>query len=119
MLQTFTCVTAGCDQCGQDCFDDWDCLPHWPTEAAALADLATQGWQVTGARLVCRDCAAVLACQTHGHQFGSRRDCGCEQRISDHSARPDESCGAQWRICQRCEHAEERPAPVADDQGVA
>jgi hypothetical protein len=119
MLQNLTCVTAGCDQCGQDCFDDWDYLPHWPTEAAALADLANQGWQITGKRLVCRDCASVLACQTHGHQFGSWRDCGCKQRISDHSARPDGLCGAQWRNCQRCEHAEERPARVDDDQGVA
>jgi hypothetical protein len=113
MLQTLTCVTAGCDQCGQDCFGDWDYQPHWPTEAAALADLATEGWQVTGARLVCRCCVAVLACQIHGHQFGSWRDCGCEQRILDHRACPDGSCGVQWRTCERCEHAEERPTPGA------
>ena len=49
MLQTYPCVTAGCDQCGQDCFGDWDYLPHWPTETAALTELANQGWQVTGA----------------------------------------------------------------------
>jgi hypothetical protein len=118
MLQTHPCVTARCDQCGQDCFDDWDYLPHWPTEAAALVDLATQGWRVTGRRLVCWRCAAVLACQAHGHEFGSWRDCGCEQRISDHTARPDGSCAEQWRTCQRCDHAEECPAP-GDGRGVA
>jgi hypothetical protein len=116
MLQTLTCVTAGCDQCGQDCWGDWDYQPHWPTETAALADLATEGWQVTGARLVCRHCVAVLACQTHGHLFCSWRDCGCEQRILDYSARPDGDCAMQRRTCERCEHAEDRPG-TSDGRG--
>lgn len=119
MLQTHSCVTAGCDQCGQDCFDDRDYQPHWPTEAAALAELATAGWQVSGARLVCRHCAAVLACRTNGHQFSSWRDCLCGRSIPGHPGGPDASCAVQWRWCERCGHAEDRPAPTGDGPGVA
>jgi hypothetical protein len=117
MLQTRTCVTAGCDQCGQDCFDDWDFEPHWPTETAALTDLANQGWQVTGARLVCRGCAAVLACRAHGHEFSSWRGCLCGQSIPAHSTDPGHSCGVQRRSCDRCGHAEEQPASSAGGGG--
>jgi hypothetical protein len=121
MLQTHPCVTARCDQCGQDCFDDWDYQPHWPTETAALTDLATQGWRVSGRRLVCWRCAAVLACQAHGHQFSPWRACLGGHSIPAHSthfAHHDEVCAVQYRSCERCGHTEEQPVP-GDGLGVA
>jgi hypothetical protein len=118
MLSTRTCMTAGCDQCGQDCFDDADFEPHWPINTAALTDLANLGWQVNGTRLTCRGCVAVMACQAHGHPFSAWWECGCEQRIVDHPAGPGGQCAMQWRSCQRCEHHEQRPVR-GDGQGVA
>lgn len=80
-------------------FDDWDYQPHWPTEAAALADLADAGWQVTGPGLMCRRCAAALACHTSGREFSSCQACLCEQSIPDHSVDRDGSCRVQCRWC--------------------
>jgi hypothetical protein len=67
MLQTHTYVTAGCDRCAQACWKHWDYPPEWPSEAAALAELTTRGWQITGRRLLCAPCAALLAEHPRGH----------------------------------------------------
>ncbi|MCA1695985.1 MAG: hypothetical protein LC749_15365 [Actinobacteria bacterium] len=67
MLQTQTCVSAQCGQCGTRWWDHWDFEPHWPTEAAALRWLAADGWQVHGSVLLCGRCTDVVACRTNGH----------------------------------------------------
>lgn len=119
MLQTHPCVTARCDQCGQDGSGHWDYQPHWPTEAAALADLADAGWQLTGSRLLCARCAALLACRTHGHEFSPWRACLCAQSVQAHPVHPDGSCGSQYRTCGRCDAGEERPSSQRPSGEVA
>jgi hypothetical protein len=107
MLQTHPRVTAGYDQRGQDCWRDWDYQPHWPTQTAALAKLTTTGWQVTGARLVCPECVAVLACQTHGPEFTPWQVCLCDPRLPGHPVHPQGgSCGLWYRSCNRCGRCE-------------
>jgi hypothetical protein len=107
MLQTQPCVTADCDRCGQACWRDWDYQPHWPTETAALAELTTTGWRVTGTRLVCGECVAVLACQTHGHEFTPWQPCLWDPRLPGHPAHPrGGSCGLRYRSCERCGRCE-------------
>lgn len=113
MLRTHTCVTAECDRCGATCHDD-EYQPHWPTEAQALTDLVKAGWQTIGSRLVCRHCAAVLACHTSGHDLSSWNACPCQQRIFPyHPVDQDGSCAVRYRVCDRCGHFEQRPAPGA------
>jgi hypothetical protein len=127
MVQTHVCVTDCCDLCGQRCWQAWDVEPRWPTAAAAVADVAdvtAQGCQVCGPLLVCHRCAVVLACPTRGHEFGSGRARVGERRSAGHGVCPTGSCGVSCWSGDRCEHAEQHPAPAGhatagDPPGVA
>ncbi|MGH4017931.1 MAG: hypothetical protein ACRDT0_01530 [Pseudonocardiaceae bacterium] len=115
MLQTHACVSAGCDQCDQACWSDWDYQPHWDSETEALADLAGHGWRVEDGqppRMLCRTCAVVVACEAAGHDFTDWQRCRCVQRLSKHPAGPGGVCGVQFRYCARCWLHESRPAPT-------
>lgn len=111
MFQTVTCVTAQCDHCHTKCWDGVDFAPHWPTRDSALRELAQDGWQMTGARMLCPGCTAVRTCQTQGHDLSTWRDCRCSQSIPAHTGGPGGTCGMHYRFCQRCDHHQERPAP--------
>ncbi|MGH3978053.1 MAG: hypothetical protein ACRDRZ_03465 [Pseudonocardiaceae bacterium] len=116
MLQTHACVTAGCDQCGQACWDDWEYRPHWDSESEALADLPGLDWQVDDGqppRLLCPTCAAVATCEAAGHDFEGWRRCRCAQRVAGHTPGPGGVCGERVRYCHRCSEPESRPIEQA------
>ncbi len=121
MLQTLTCVSVRCDQCGDSPHSpDPDLEPHWSTEDAALAAAASLGWYV-GAdgelpRLWCRDCQTVLRCQARGHEFTRWRRCRCEQLVPAHRGGPGGLCAMELRYCVRCSVLESRPLP--EEPGV-
>ncbi len=117
MWETHECVQAGCDQCGDRCWEDWDYRPHWPSEPAARTELAEQDWQLEGERMLCARCAALEACRTLGHQFSAWVACLCGPGGDRRCASPAGSCPAH-RWCERCWHFEEHPDP-ATGQGVA
>ncbi len=111
MLQVRTCVIVHCDQCGAACWDGRDYEPHWPTEEAALAEVAAEGWYVEDPRLLCPDCGAVLTCEAVGHEFTDWQPCRCEQRVAAHPPGPDGRCGVEFRHCERCCLHESRLGP--------
>ena len=111
MLQTRTCVTAHCDQCGATPDTD-EYEPHWPTENDALEAAEAAEWYTEDLpRLLCAGCHAVLSCEGTGHEFTGWRRCRCAQRVPAHPPGPGGLCGTQFRCCRRCGVHESRPAP--------
>jgi len=113
MLQTQTCVSVHCDQCGDSPHSPYpDLEAHWPTADAALTAAAAAGWHVDELpRLWCRDCQTVLRCEAREHEFTAWRRCRCEQLIPPHRAGPGGLCGVELRYCVRCSVLESRPTP--------
>ena len=122
MLQTQTCVSVRCGQCGDNPYtpdpDDLDLVGHWSTEDAALTAAAAAGWDVDGlpARLLCRDCGTVLRCEARGHEFTGWRRCRCAQLVPAHRAGPGGVCAMGLRYCVRCSVLEYHPLP--EEPGV-
>ncbi|MDQ3154842.1 MAG: hypothetical protein M3R63_24960 [Actinomycetota bacterium] len=114
MLQTQTCVSVRCDQCGDGPYSP-ELVAHWPTEDAALDAAAVAGWHIEDrdpSRLLCPDCGTVLRCEDRGHEFTRWRRCRCEQLVAAHRAGPDGLCGMAFRYCLRCCVHESHPTPA-------
>jgi hypothetical protein len=112
MLQTLTCVSVHCDQCGDSPYSPGpDLEAHWPSEDAALTAAAAAGCHVghRPPRLLCRDCGTVLRCEARGHEFTGWRRCRCEQLVAAHRAGPGGVCAMALRYCLRCSVLESRP----------
>jgi len=119
MLQTQTCVSVRCDECGDGPYSP-ELEPHWPTEDAALDAAAVAGWHVEDRdlpRLLCPDCGTALSCEDRGHEFTQWRRCRCEQLVPAHRAGPDGLCGMAFRYCLRCCLQESHPDPAGDAAG--
>ncbi|MGH3999500.1 MAG: hypothetical protein ACRDTJ_18820, partial [Pseudonocardiaceae bacterium] len=70
MVQADARMSVHCDQCG-DAAVARGVTAYWPTEAAALEAVASQGWYVhENGRVWCSACGPVLACEAaEGHDF--------------------------------------------------
>jgi len=115
MLQTRTCVSVHCDQCGDSPYRPGpDLEPHWPSEDAALTAAAAAGWHLGDhpPRLLCRDCGTILTCQARGHEFTGWRRCRCEQLIPAHRPAVGGLCAMALRYCLRCSVLESHHAPA-------
>jgi len=96
-----TCWSLTCGICG----DGWRGeLPHFASREDASAYAAATGWDVTGERMVCPDCAEVTACAAAGHRWGSWTPAG---------PFPYRTSGGTWqgrvRHCVTCSAADWDP----------
>jgi hypothetical protein len=109
MLQVHTCVSVGCDQCG-DSLGGPTCEAHYPTEDAVFDVAAAQGWRVgPDGRWWCSVCGPVLTCEAQGHQFTPWRPVlidTCQELVTrpGHAAAMADGHPAsrEYRYCRRC-----------------
>jgi hypothetical protein len=101
MIQTHTCVSVHCDQCG-DALGSPELEAHYRTEGVALRAATAARWRVgSDARWMCSACAPILTCEVEGHQFSPWR----------HPVLPKGLVAvSEYRYCRRCCELESRPA---------
>ena len=101
MIQTHTCVSVHCDQCG-DALGSPELEAHYRTEGVALRAATAARWRAGwDGRWMCSACAPVLTCEVEGHQFSPWR----------HPVLPKGLVAvSEYRYCRRCCELESRPA---------
>jgi hypothetical protein len=101
MIRLHTCVSVGCDYCG-DPLGHPEFEAHYRSERAALAAATANRWRGgPDGRLVCPACAPVLRCEVEGHQFSAWRLPVLPGGLVAVS---------EYRYCRRCCELESRPA---------
>lgn len=91
MINTHTCISVECDDCGTDTTRQGrhDHGPYETAQDAITAALNASWQQLPDGRMLCQSCALTADCQTTGHQ------------LTDWW-RPTPDTAVELRYCEHC-----------------
>lgn len=109
MITSTRCFEAHCDECGATFGREDTAAIHYSDATTLERDLETQGWAVTGNRVLCPSCQHHIACTLIGHHWKPWRSLA-------HLCLP-----GLMRSCKHCGTAEFDPPvhPVSDHTRAA